>query len=289
MKNADLHTHSHYSSDGTVSPTNLIKEAKKIGLKYIALTDHDSVNGVPEAIRAGKKYGVKVIPGAEIHSKFGEVLAYFIDHKDERIIGLCERNKKAVHKRALKTIKKLAKDGYILNPNKILKKHKREILERPLIAMELVDRGYAEDFRDAFNRFLGANKKYHIKTNLLSTEKVVKIIASVGGVAVLAHPYYEDYKSEFKNIRKLIKAGLVGIECPDIAKKMNKNEFRNPKEYDHIIKVAKKIHQVAEKNNLIITSGSDYHGADSPHNMFGLVNCDESIIEALKIKAENNR
>jgi len=288
MKNADLHTHSYYSSDGTVSPTNLIKEAKSIGLKYIALTDHDSVEGNAEALKAGKKYGVEVIPGIELHSEYGEVLGFFIDYKNQDLINLCEENQKKINERTLKIIKKLAKNGYVLNPKEILKKYNREIMRKPLIAMGMVDKGYAESFRDAFDRIL-TQDKYNIKANLLSTIEVIKIITSANGVAVLAHPYYEDYQSEFKNIKKLIKAGLVGMEYPNMIKNIKREEFRSPEEYDQIVKIADKIEKIAKKHDLILTSGSDYHGSESPHNIFGLANCDESVVKELKKRLKNNR
>lgn len=282
MQNADLHTHSYYSSDSDISPTDLVKEAKKVGLKYLALTDHDSLKGIAEALRASKKFDVEIIPGVEIHSKLGEVLGYFVDYKSQKLIDLCERNKKAVNERAFKTIKKLAKDGYVLNPREMKTKYKTDVLERPTLAMEMVDRGYAESFRDAFDRFLGNGKKYSLKANLLSAETVIKIITSAGGAAVLAHPYYEDYQSEFENIEKLIASGLAGIECPDWREKINRENFKDPKEYDSIVKIIDKIKKIAQKYDLILTSGSDFHGSVHPYNLLGMTNCDESVVNDLK-------
>lgn len=290
MPNADLHTHSYYSSDSDISPTNLVKEAKKIGLKYLALTDHDSLRGIAEALRAGKKLGVEVIPGVEIHSKFGEVLGYLIDHKNPKLVGLCARNKKAANERALKTIKKLAKDGYVLNPQEMKKKYKAEILERPMLAMEMAERGYATSFRDAFSRFLGNGQKYSLKANFLNTETVIKTITAAGGVAVLAHPYYEDYQSEFKNIKKLIASGLAGLECPDWRGKVNRENFKDPKEYDAIVSIIDQIKKIAKKYHLILTSGSDFHGSIHPCNLLGMMNCDEAVVNELKefIKKRND-
>ncbi len=288
MNNADLHTHSHYSSDSDISPTQLITEAKKAGLKYIALTDHDSVNGIDEFLNAGKKYNIETIPGIEIHSEFGEVLGYFIDHKNKDLVALCERNKKAVNERALKIIKKLSRDGYVLDPGEIKRKHNKKILERPLIAMEMVDKGFTKSFGTAFSDFLTKGKKYYIDTDLLSTAKVIKIITSARGLAVLAHPYYEDYASEFKNIKKLIQAGLVGMECPDLADLTSEN-FKKAKNYKEIVEVIKKIKTVAQRHSLILTSGSDYHGSIHPHNRLGDKNCNESVIIDLKKRLIKNK
>lgn len=288
MTNADLHTHSHYSSDSDISPINLIIEAKKNNLKYIALTDHDSVEGNQEFLKAGQKYKIEAIPGVEAHSKFGEVLGFFVNPKNKGLINLCQRNKREIHKRALRIIKKLAKDGYILDPEEMIKKYKREILERPLIAMELMNKGYTESFRDAFDKgFINKKDKYYVEVNLLSTEKVIKIITSAGGLAVLAHPYYEDYRSEFKNIKRLIKAGLVGMECPHLDNLKVEN-FQRKEDYEKIVKIIRKIEKIAQENNLILTSGSDYHGTVHPYNILGGNNCDELIVTALKQKLKGN-
>lgn len=281
MRNADLHTHSHYSSDSDISPTDLVIKAKEVGLKYIALTDHDSVKGNKEFLKAGREHGIETIPGVEIHSEFGEVLGFFVDSDNKDLINLCRRNKREIHKRSLKIVKKLAKDGYVLNPEEILKKHNREILERPLIAFGLIEKGYVESFRDAFEKLLGREHKYYVDTNLLSTAKVVKIITSAGGLAVLAHPYYEDYQSEFKNIRKLIKAGLVGSECP-YSNELIPENFKRKEDYEKIVSVTEKIKKIGRKHDLILTSGSDYHGTTHPYNILGNNNCDESVVKKLK-------
>lgn len=280
MKNADLHTHSKYSSDGELTPQDLIKKAKEAGLKYIAITDHDSVDGVEEAIKAGKKYDVEVIPGVEIHSEYGEILGYFINLKNKELIRLCKKNKDSVNKRGLKTIRLLAKEGYVLNPKEILKKYKRTLLERPLIALGMVDKGYVKSFREAFDRFLAnENKKYYVKAEFTPTQQVIKTIRLAGGVAVLAHPYYENYKAEFKNIKKLIAAGLVGMET-----KSGKFE---PENYGPIIK---EIESLAKKYNLVLTSGSDFHGSNHPQNPLGSSNCNENAVLRLKkiIRSYNN-
>ena len=159
MAKADLHTHSYYSSDSDISPAQLVIKAKSLGLKYIALTDHDSIKGIEEFLEAGKKHQVNTIPGVEIHSVWGEVLGYFIDYKNKDLINLCENNKKEVNQRALKTIEKLAQDGYDLEAATMRKKYKREILERTMIVSELVEKGYVHSRQEAFDNWFKAFRR----------------------------------------------------------------------------------------------------------------------------------
>jgi len=271
MKNADLHTHSKYSSDGELTPEQLIRKAKKSKLKYIAITDHDSVEGVEECVKAGKKYGVEVIPGVELHSEYGEVLGYFIDPKNKALVKLCKKNKDASTKSCLKMIKLLGKDGYKLDAKKILKKHGQCIPGRPAIALEMIEKGYVKTFREAFDKFLDKKSKYRVKPKFQPTQDVIKTIRKAGGIAVLAHPYYEDYKQEFKNIKKLVSAGLVGIET--------QSGKSVPENYATI---ARQIKRLSKKYNLVLTSGSDFHGPNHPQNPLGSSNCDEKCVAALK-------
>lgn len=275
VKNTDLHTHTHYSTDSDISPKDLVIEAKNIGIKHLAITDHDSVAGIPEALIAGKEQGIDIIPGVELHSKFGEVLGYFIDYKNEDIIKLCKHNNNADNVRAIKMIELLNKD-FKLDPELMRKKYNSERLTRPIIAKEMVSKGYAKDFRDAFDSYL-TTAKYHVEVEYFSTEEVIKIIVSAGGVAILAHPYFEDYNSEFENIKLLIKAGLAGMECSNIKDNL-------PENYDNVII---KIKELAKKHNLILTCGSDYHGTTHKANILGSFNCDEEVVFKIKELAKN--
>lgn len=271
MKNADLHTHSKYSSDGELTPTELVKKAKEAGLKYIAITDHDSVAGVEEALKAGKEFGIEVIPGVEIHSMLGEVIGLFIDHKNKALIAACAKNKALTNERAIKIIDLLKKDNINLDIEEIKKRYKTEVVERPHIAFELVRKGYAKSFRDSFNRFIAKSQKYFTTAEFPPTTEIIKIIKQAGGLSILAHPYYENYKEEFRQIKAFIAAGLVGIE-------LFSGSFR-PLNYEE---VAKQTKQLAEEHNLILTSGSDFHGKVHSKNELGKFNCDEEVVAQLK-------
>ena len=266
MKNADLHTHTFYSADSDISPEDLVKKAKKVGLKYVAITDHDCIGGIERALKAGRKSGIEVIPGVEMHSEFGEVLGLFIDYNNKRLVEACRRNKKAVDKRALKIINSLRKAGLCISIDEIRKRNRIRIVERPHIANELVRKGYAKSFRDAFDRFIAEGKKHFFKARFPTTFEAVRMIKQAKGIPVLAHPYQENYREEFRNIKKLVDAGLGGIEFPSKADLPQKRRLRN----------------LAKKYNLVLTCGSDFHGSVHPHILLGDYNCNESVVLALK-------
>jgi predicted metal-dependent phosphoesterase TrpH len=277
MKNADLHTHSHYSADSDVSPTLLVLNAIEVGLKYIAITDHDSVEGVQKTIFAGKRYGLEVIPGVELHSEFGEVLGYFIDPIHKGLIDLCRSNRESASERVLKTITMLNEDGYWIVPEELKQKYDTDILQRAMLAQELIEEGYVETFQEAFDKYLGSGNKYHLEAKFPPTKKVIETIKASGGVAVFAHPYFEDYEAEFEHIEEFIEAGLVGFECPEI-----------PLEYapEQYVPVVKRMKELAEQYNLILTSGSDYHGSVHPYCVLGERTCDESVVKQLKARLQ---
>ena len=271
MKNADLHTHTFYSVDSDISPEDLVRKAKKAGLKYVAITDHDCVSGIERALKAGKKMGIEVIPGVELHSGFGEVLGLFIDHRNRSLTSACERNEKIVDERASKIIRLLKKDEYDIDAGEIRRRYKAKLIERPHIAYELVRKGYASSFRDAFDRFIAKGNKYYVEAHFPSTLEIVRTIRQAKGSPVLAHPYYENYKEQFKSIRALIAAGLCGMELPEKSKLLKEHWS-----------IHGRIKSIAEKHGLIITSGSDFHGSVHPYNALGDYNCDESVVLALK-------
>jgi len=273
MKNVDLHTHSHYSADSDVSPTLLVLNAIEAGLKYIAITDHDSVEGVQKAIFAGKRYGLEVIPGVELHSEIGEVLGYFIDPLNKGLIDLCRGNQEIAGERVLKTIAMLNEDGYWMDPEELKQKYNTDILQRAMVAQEMIEDGYAETFQEVFDKYLGSGNKYHLEAIFPPTKQVIETIRAAGGVAVFAHPYFEDYNSEFEHIEEFIEAGLVGFECPDLP------EQGRPEQYESVVKRMK---ELAEEYNLILTSGSDYHGSVHPYCVLGDRTCDESVVQQLK-------
>ena len=280
-KNTDLHTHSHYS-DGQLSPTQLVRLAKKRGVMNLALTDHNSVRGVSEAIRAGKKFGVNVIPGVEIEVETGEILGYFIDTKNKPLRKLLRENRKKSESRVLDWCNRLRKAGYPITLTELKKNFSkaRENLNGFYVLYTLYKKGYGKPLKlvPKLKKNPAINPK-HVKYP--SALKAIKVIKKAGGVPVLPHPWIDDYEWNFMNIDKYVRAGLRGIE-------MNNGDRAPLKSREFV----NEIKDIAKEFDLILTSGSDYHGKElvklMPGNHeLGKNNCDSSVVEQLRKFSKN--
>ena len=274
MKNTDLHTHSYYS-DGEYSPKELVRLAKKRKIKNLALTDHNSIKGVREAIKEGKKINVNVIPAVEIRCDKGEILGYFIDINNKNLNKELGKLSKDVQDGVKKWCENIERAGYNISFKEIWKKYPKA-------------RGNINDFYPLFELYLkGYGKTMEIGKKLreqkirfpkikeVSAVKAIKLIRKANGMAVIAHPWIDISVLKEKNLRNYIKAGLKGLEIS--------NGDRYPFKKRGI---DKKIKKSAKKYNLILTSGSDYHGERivklMPGNhALGKNNCDEKIVQKL--------
>jgi len=267
MEVCDLHTHSYYS-DGDASPTQVVRKAKKAGVKILALTDHNSVSGVKEAIAEGNKLGIRVIPGIELRSKEGEILGYFVDVNNKSFLNRIKEIQKRTKKVFMNAVLEFRKKGFSINlPDVLDMGLKRDnVLVTYLLKYLAVKSGWK--IKDLKAIMKGG--KFEPK---FSAEEVVKIIQKAGGVPVLAHPWYSHGFLEDSKIKKLVKAGLEGIEIDNGGRGEERSSL-----------VIKKIEKFAEKYNLILTSGSDYHGDSigmSNIHKIGKHNCDEKIVKKL--------
>lgn len=274
MNNTDLHTHSYFS-DGTISPKQLVRLAKKKRIRNLALTDHDSVKGVKEAVKEGKKIGVNVIPAVEIRCDKSEVLGYFISINNKDLIKKLEKSSKRNEKRIKKWCSDLKKAGYDITFSELWKKYPkaRGNINEFYPLWELHLKGYGST--------LSLSKKLRKKVpkkakRRFSIIRAIKIIKKAKGVPVLAHPWLDPEVLREKDFKKYIKSGLRGIEI--------NNGDRAPFLSS---KLKKKIKKLAKKYKLIITSGSDYHGPQVIKQMpgnheLGKNNCSERIVYELK-------
>lgn len=246
----DLHVHST-ASDGRLSPEDVVRTAAQLGLAVIALTDHDSVDGIAPALKAAQDHPpLRVIPGVECSTDVphGEVhvLGYFIDHTNpELAIKLAAfRNSRKV--RAQKMIAKLATMGVKIEWNRVEDIAGTGSVGRPHIAQAMLERGYVPSLKEAFNRYIGREAPAYVEREKMTPEEVVQLITHVGGLAVLAHP------AEIDDLEHLIphlqRAGLVGME-------VYYNNYP-PKTIQYLA-------SLAHKHALIATGGSDYHGMDN--------------------------
>lgn len=260
----DYHIHTTYS-DGHSTPTDIIKKAKEQGYDIIAITDHDNVDGIPEAMIASETVGLKVIPGLEIAAETEEgiglhILGYHIDHESEELNKFLKQLIANREDRNIRLFEALQEMGYDVSPEDI-EKGKNSFIGKPLIADALVRKGYITNWKEAFgSAILKSEKIKKIRKAKPSTGDAIDIIMRAGGTAVLAHPIQieglgakgseEFYAKVDKLIGRLKRQGLKGLECfhPE----------QNEEESQRFI-------EIAEKYHLHITRGSDFHGDDYMH------------------------
>jgi len=250
----DLHVHSK-ASDGIFSPSELIAMAQKAGLYAIALSDHDSVDGIDEAVNAADKSGLYVIPAVELSVEYGNhhdvhLLGYWINHKDSVFCRMLERFREKRESRGLDVIKKinlkLVHEGREPIANAEVTALASGSLGRPHIARVLIDRGYAATMQDAFNSYL---QPCNVPKEYLPFEEAVTEIKRIGGVPVLAHPQsLTRNREELKGIiSDMACKGLEGIEVYNTM----------GVEGDEAA-----LRRLADSLGLASTGGSDFHGGE---------------------------
>ena len=259
MREIDLHTHTDIS-DGSESPENTVRHAKELGMRAIAVTDHDSINGVKAAQKAGEKYGVEVVPGMELtcgwYDKEVHILAYDLDPDSDRLPPVLSWVVEDRNERNRKMIDLLARDGIMIDLDELQAKHSGSTIGRPHFAMCLIEEGIADSVTDAFNRFLDPGRKYYVRRHFLSLEDAVGLIISAGGKAVIAHP--RQYRISSESLTELMQrgaaAGVSGLEC----------FYSGYGPEDNAKYLA-----MAEKYGFCPTAGSDWHGSHKPHIHMG--------------------
>ncbi len=210
---ADLHLHSIFS-DGSLSPADVVDHAAQSCLRAIALTDHDTVDGIDEAMAQGAARHVEVITGVELSATLDErdvhILGYFFDHRNELLTEQMTLYKSERIKRAEKIIQKLNRHGVTVTMDSVMAKAGKGSVGRPHIADAIIDAGYAENTAEAFEEFLGYGARaYETKFNI-TPEYAIRLIAQAGGISFLAHP---SLNMKQKYIQQIIGAGVNGIEC----------------------------------------------------------------------------
>ncbi len=258
MKKIDLHTHSN-CSDGSMSPAELVDLAAASDLAAIALTDHDSISGLDEAINRGKKIGIEVINGAEF-SLFNDdtaihLLAYCFDPAHPAIKNLIKKAQKIRDDRNKGIFAKFSDLGIEIDHDKLLLSAKGQ-LGRPHFAAYLVNHGMARNNQDAFNRYLKRGGPAYVARERLKTTEAMTEISRAGGISVLAHPMAVNHSRKTMTgiIRSLKDHGLGGVEVLYPA---------------HDNSTIKYLTALARELDLAITGGSDFHGAGKPDIRLG--------------------
>lgn len=251
-KRVDLHLHTTYS-DGRLTPGELIQIAAEQGIGAIAITDHDTVNGIRPALAAAKLFPyVTVIPGVEINTDIhkGEVhiLGYFIDYHDQNFLDTLEKLRNSRKARAQKMLDKLDGLGIHIQWERILELADGGSVGRPHIAQALFEKQHVETLQDAFERYIGRNGPAYAERDRLSPREAVELIVKADGLPVIAHP--ASIKELDQMIVDLKQFGLVGLEVY----------------YDNYDKdTIERLRKTAVKYDLIATGGSDFHGFEDDH------------------------
>ncbi|MCH5157386.1 MAG: PHP domain-containing protein [Clostridiales bacterium] len=243
----DLHIHTN-CSDGIFTPEDIVDMAKERGLDCIAITDHDTFDGVERARAKARELGLKYVVGAEISSVDNgldvHVLAYNVDIDNPEFKEVMSKIADLRNQRNIAIVAKLAEHGINIDLD-ALKKQVNSV-GRAVIAREMVRLGYCSDVVDVFERYLGAGKCCYVQTRRLTPLEAVRFTLHFGGLAVLAHPkQLHMNESEFEQfIKPLVKAGLAGIEANYFTHNTSERNFYN---------------KMAKKYKLIATGGSDFH------------------------------
>ncbi|MWV45143.1 PHP domain-containing protein [Paenibacillus sp. HJL G12] len=276
----DLHTHTR-ASDGMQSPAENVRLAYEKGLSAVAITDHDTVAGIPEALEEGERCGVAVVPGVEISTRAGgqdiHVLGYYVNYQDEAFLKRLADLRNTREERNGKMIAKLQEMGVNITLDEVIAGLGRELkadesVGRPHMADVLVNKGYAQDMRDAFNRYLGEDAPAYVTVPRISPEEACEWIREAGGTPVLAHPgiYADD-----DLVREILEqAKPAGIEV-----------FHS----DHGKAEEERYQAMADEYGLMVTAGSDYHGARQGvvfHGDIGSRSVPVSVLAQLKRCAE---
>lgn len=265
----DLHLHSHFS-DGNWSPEELVDEAHNRNLKTIALTDHDTTDGIEHARKHAVQYDMEIIPAIEIstqrHGKDLHVLGYFIDEQNSSLRQLLaeQKNIRVSH------VEGLAKNAGI-DPDFILNFNVKGTIGKAHIAKALVACEAAADLNEAYFEYLMANGKYYQPRNFVDTAHAVKVLNQSGAIAVLAHPPKENLESIIEELKSV---GLLGIEAYHALFGQNTESILN----------------LAKKYDLLVTGGSDCHGPYPPFApQLGGVKMPQFVLDNLASRVFNQR
>lgn len=259
MDRVDLHIHTT-ASDGTMCPRDVVSMAAMLGLKAIAITDHDTMAGIAEAGEAGELLGVSIIPGIELSTDFQNtdvhVLGYFLSPDAPQLKEYIQWVTDQRRERNGKIIEKLRAKGFAITLEELEQQYPGTVLGRPHIAQKLMELGAVDSVKEAFRRYLGQGRSCFVPRIRIPLEDAAKLIKACGGVAVLAHPL--QYGFDRATLDKLAKTaagcGFKGMEI----------FYSGYTENDQ-----KKLFDLAEKYSLLPTGGSDFHGENKPGIQIG--------------------
>lgn len=255
----DLHVHST-ESDGTLTPEDLVAEAKKAGLAAFALTDHDTCQGVCKAMPLAASAGIELIPGIELstdyHGKEVHIVGLYINTENEQLLKKTAEYRKCRSERNALMVEALRKEGISITMEELAAENPDCVITRANIARFLYEHGQIKSVREAFDRYIGDHCKCYVGRLKVASTDAVRLIKEAGGTAILAHPLL--YGLSNTNLQKMIDelkpVGLDGLEA--IYSTYTTGEEQQMK-------------RLARENGLLISGGSDFHGSNKPDIALG--------------------
>lgn len=251
----DLHTHST-ASDGSRAPADVVREAKRVGLVAIALTDHDTLDGIAEASAMGVELGVRIIPGIELSAVEGDSETHILGlhlsdtrELERELIGLRDMRRA----RAARIVQRLNDLGVRIELAAVLEQAAGGAVGRPHVARAMIAEGWAVDFRDAFERYLGNGRPAYVSKERLAVVDAIGFIHRAGGLAILAHPSHSGTR---ERIAAFVAQGIDGVEV------------RHP---SHSGEDTARLGALVDHFSLVPSGGSDWHGAAEGPRTLGMM------------------
>jgi predicted metal-dependent phosphoesterase TrpH len=245
VRRADLHTHSR-CSDGKLAPAELVTKVCERGIRALAVTDHDTIDALTEAIAAGERLGVEIIPGVELSATVDEqevhLLGYCFDPENSDLVGHLNEFRCRRQERSEQIVALLNKHGLALRVDDVLLHARDGVVGRPHIAQALVTRGFVASYEQAFAWYLKDHGPAFVPKPLFPVADALTMLHEAGGIGILAHP---GSRTNGRMIRDLVRKGLDGLETVHPS---------------HSVSLTRQFKDIARERGLIETGGSDYHG-----------------------------
>ena len=259
MHRIDLHTHS-CASDGSLTPSEVMQAAKEAGLTAVALTDHDTIAGVREAMQAAGQLNIECIPGIELSAFYKNlevhIVGLFLNIDDPKLNKRLEDFRQIRENRNLRMIQKMQEAGIDITMEKLREAEGDAVITRANIARYLLHIGYIQSINEAFDKYLSPGMPFFVQKTGVTPKDAIQAIRDNGGIAILAHPLtYKFTRQELKTCLEELKSyGLQGMET----------YYSTFSEADH-----RDMKRLADSYDLLYSGGSDFHGNVKPHIRIG--------------------
>lgn len=272
----DLHVHSN-ASDGVYGPRDVVRIAAEVGLKAVALADHDTVAGIDEALAAGTEFGIEVVPALEISAEFEDgachILGYFLDHRDRGLVDALAEAQRGRDRRNREILRRLRALGFGLSMADLVRRAEGGSITRAHFAAALLEKGRVQTWDEAFDKYLSRGRPAFVYRRRIVPADAIRVVHGAGGLAFLAHPRQlnRDAAETAALIQGLAHRGLDGLETQSA---------------DHSRTYARQYRQLARRLGLLESGGTDWHGrADAKVRIgvgTGQVRVPYEVVEAMK-------